>query len=348
MEPWGGFMETAGELVLGVDIGGTKTAYGYVDRFGKCLGSGVMPTESQFPVAQFFHRLHENAAALLSSLGQGPVLVGIGVGAPDANYFTGTIQHPANLKWDFVNIVEEFGHYYQVPVATTNDANAVAIGELLFGAAKGMRDFIAITLGTGVGSGIVVNGELVYGADGLAGELGHLPVTDRSGRECGCGQLGCLETYTSASGIVRTAMELMAVRRAPSALRSIPFDQLNSLVLFEQARKGDPLALEAFEITGRILGAKLADMILFTRPEAIILFGGLAGAGDLIFDPTLRAMEANLPRAFKGKAALLPSGVAGTDAAILGAAALIWNELRKRESPLASPVPARGSKTATF
>jgi len=337
-------MEPSGDYVLGVDIGGTKTAYGYVDLAGRCLGTGVMPTDSQFPVADFFRRLHEHAAALLAGLGLVRAPAGIGIAAPNANYFTGTIEQPSNLKWDFVNLVEEMARYYPVPIATTNDANAVAIGELLFGAAKGMRDFIAITLGTGVGSGIVVNGELVYGADGLAGELGHLPVTTRTGRECGCGLLGCLETYASASGIVRTALELMALRRAPSALRGIPFDQLSSLVLYEKALQGDALALEAFEATGRVLGAKLADMVLFTRPEAIILFGGLAKAGDLIFKPTLRAMDESLPHAFKGKVALLPSGVTGTDAAILGAGALIWNELRKRGNPLGSPVPARGTE----
>lgn len=345
MISWGGFMNKSGECVLGVDVGGTKTAFGYVDRSGRCLGSGVMPTDSQFPVAHFFRRLHEQAAALLTSLGGAP-LAGIGIAAPNANYFTGTIHGPANLKWDFVDIVGEMRRYYQVPIATTNDANAVAIGEMLFGAAKGMRDFIAITLGTGMGSGIVVNGELVYGADGLAGELGHVPVSTHSGRECGCGLLGCLETYASATGITRTAMELMATRRAPSALRAIPFDQLNSKLLFELARKGDALALEAFDLTGRILGSKLADMVLFSRPEAIILFGGLAGAGDLIFNPTLRAMDENLPVAFKGKVALLPSGVAGTDAAILGAGALIWNELRKQGTPLASPLAARGTAPA--
>jgi glucokinase len=341
MGPWGGAMAASGELVLGVDIGGTKTAYGYVDPSGRCLGAGVMPTDSQFPVAHFFRRLHDHAAALLTGLGEGWTLAGIGIGAPEANAFTGTIDHPANLKWECVNLIEEMGRYYPLPIATTNDANAVAIGELLFGAGKGMRDFIAITLGTGVGSGIVVNGELVYGADGMAGELGHLPVTDRSGRECGCGQLGCLETYASASGIVRTAVELMATRRAPSPLRAIPFDLLTSKMLFEKASQGDALALEAFEVTGRILGAKLADMVLFTRPEAIILFGGLAAAGELIFKPTQRAMEASLPPFVKGKVALLPSGLAGTDAAILGAGALIWNELRKRGNALGSPVPAR-------
>jgi glucokinase len=341
-------MDASGDLALGVDMGGTKTAYGYVDRTGRCLGSGVMPTDSQFPVAHFFRRLHENAEALLAGLGAGHALAGIGIAAPDANHFTGTIDRPCNLKWEFVNLIEEAGRYWQVPVSTTNDANAVALGELLFGAAKGMRDFIAITLGTGVGSGIVVNGELVYGADGMAGELGHLPVTTRSGRECGCGLLGCLETYASATGITRTAMELMATRRAPSALRAIPFDLLSSKLLYEHARQGDALALEAFDVTGRILGAKLADMVLFTRPEAIILFGGLAGAGELIFNPTRKAMDENLPHAFRGKVALLPSGVAGTDAAILGAGALVWNELRKQGNPLGSPVPVRGLDQPTL
>jgi glucokinase len=323
----GDTMEASGDWVLGVDMGGTKTAFGFVDRSGRLLGSGVMPTESEFPVEHFFRRLHEKAEALRAGLDPGRGLAGIGIAAPNANHFTGTLEKPANLQWDSVDLVAETGRYYPQPVAVTNDANAVALGEMLFGAAKGMRDFIAITLGTGVGSGIVVNGEVVYGADGLAGELGHLPVSTRTGRECGCGKLGCLETYASATGITRTAMELLAVRRAPSSLRGIPFDRLTSLTLFEEARKGDALALEAFEVTGRILGAKLADMVLFSRPEAIILFGGLARAGDLIFSPTRRAMEACLPDAYQGKIALLPSGLEDADAAILGAAALMWNEL---------------------
>jgi glucokinase len=322
-------MDGDGAWVLGVDVGGTNTAFGFVDRSGRCLGSGRMTTDSHLPVEAFFRRLHGQATALLATLEPGHPLAGIGVAAPNANHYTGTIVRPANLGWDFVDIPAELRrHYPGVPVAATNDANAVALGELLFGAAKGMRDFIAITLGTGVGSGVVVNGELVYGADGLAGELGHLPVTTRSGRECGCGLLGCLETYASATGIVRTAMELMALRRAPSVLRGIPCDRLTSLVLYQEARQGDVLALEAFELTGRILGAKLADMVLFTRPEAIILFGGLAGAGDLLFLPTRKAMDENLPEPFSGKIPLLPSGVEGTDAAILGAAALMWTDLR--------------------
>ena len=320
-------MDTSREWALGVDIGGTNTAFGYVDRSGRCVGSGVIATDSHLPVEPFFRRLHEGAQALLATLEPGHALAGIGVAAPNANYYTGAIERPANLKWPFVDLKAELARHYQVPVAATNDANAVAIGELLFGAGRGLRDFIAVTLGTGVGSGLVVNGQLVYGADGLAGELGHLPVTARSGRECGCGRCGCLETYASATGIVRTALELMAVRRAPSPLRAIPCNDLTSLLLFQEAEQGDALALEAFEITGRILGAKLADLVLLTRPEAIILFGGLAGAGDLIFNPTRKAMDENLPDAFKGRTPLLPSGVRGADAAILGAGALLWNEL---------------------
>jgi glucokinase len=211
---------------------------------------------------------------------------------------------------------------------TAGRGEAPAPCELWFGAGRGLRDFIAITLGTGLGSGIVVNGDVVYGADGLAGELGHLPVTTHTGRECGCGLLGCLETYVSATGVTRTATELMAIRRIPSVLRAVAFDQLTSLAVCRAARSGDELALETFEITGRILGAKLADMVLFTRPEAIILFGGLARAGALIFDPARRAMDANLPAPFKGQVRLLPSGVTDADAAILGAGALIWNQLR--------------------
>lgn len=333
----GGAMDTSGAWVLGIDVGGTNTAYGFVDAEGRCLGSGVMATASHRPAEAFFARLHERAEALRASLDPGHPLAGIGVAAASANYYTGAIERPCNLDWDHVDLVAGLGRHYPLPVATTNDANAVALGEMLFGAARGMRDFIAITLGTGVGSGVVVNGQLVYGADGLAGELGHLPASGHTGRECGCGLRGCLETYASATGIVRTALELMALRRAPSPLRSIPPDQLTSRTLHDAARQGDALAVEAFAWTGRILGAKLAEMVLYTRPEAIILFGGLAGAGELIFQPTQVAMDANLPDIFKGKIPLLPSGVPGTDAAILGAGALIWNELRK----LPSGTPAR-------
>jgi len=332
MEAWGGPVDPSAQLVLGIDLGGTKTAFGYVDRAGLCHARAAIPTDSALPAAQFFGRLHEQAAALWSNLAGEHELAGIGMAAPDVNGLTCAIEHPTNLKWETVDLRAELGRYYQVPIAAANDANAVAVGELRFGAGRGMRDFIVITLGTGLGSGIVANGELVLGADGKAGELGHLPVAERSGRECGCGLLGCLETYASATGITRTATELLAQRRAPSALRAIPFDRLTSLILFEQARAGDPLALEAFEITGRILGAKLADLALVTRPEAFILFGGLAGAGELLFNPTRRALEENLPPFYRGRTQLLASGIPGADAAILGAGAMAWDHLGKREN----------------
>jgi glucokinase len=326
-------MTATADLVLGVDLGGTNTAFGLVDLSGQCLARGTMATDSRFPVAQFFQRLHENSQALLAGLKGGQALAGIGIGAPNANPFTGTIEHPPNLQWDFVDVRAELARYGPFPVAVTNDANAVALGEMLFGAAKGMRDFIAITLGTGLGSGIVVNGELVYGSDGLAGEMGHLTVTPRSDRECGCGRVGCLETYASATGIVRTALELMSIRRAPSVLGRIPSAELTSRLIFEAAQSQDALAREAFEVTGRVLGAKLADMVLLNRPQAIILFGGLAEAGNLIFDPTRRAMDASLPADCRGKVPLLPSALDGSEAAILGAAATIWTELRGKVPP---------------
>jgi len=225
-----------------------------------------------------------------------------------------------------VNLVDLFHRFHDLPVAVTNDANAAALGELKFGAAKGMKDFIVITLGTGLGSGIVANGQLVYGHDGFAGELGHT-VVDPEGRECGCGKSGCLETYASAGGICRTVFELLCERKTGSELRAVAFRDLTAKMISTAARRGDLIALEAFERTGRVLGMKLADAVAHTSPEAIVLFGGLAGAGELIFEPTKRHMEASLLPSFRGKVRLIPSGLREGNAAVLGAAALIWNEL---------------------
>jgi glucokinase len=233
------------------------------------------------------------------------------------------------LKWrGIIPLVEMFRKFYSVPVALTNDANAAAIGEGVFGAAKDFRHFIVITLGTGVGSGIVVNGELLYGHDGFAGEIGHT-IVDPNGRECGCGRRGCLETYASAGGIKRTVFELLATKNTPSVLRSASFDSLTAKQIADAARGGDAIARESFEYTGKILGLKLADAVAHTSPEAIILFGGLAQAGDLIFEPTQRWMEAYMLNIFKNKVKLLPSGMVGENTAILGAAALIWNEIKR-------------------
>lgn len=314
------------EIVLGVDIGGTNTKLGYVDRQGRCLADDAMPTHSEEPPAAFFKRLHAQAERLRNALDPAHRLLGVGIGAPNANHHKGTIEHPPNLSWDWVDIRAELAPYYDVPIAATNDANAAALGEMLFGAAKGMRDFIVITLGTGLGSGIVVNGELVYGSSGFAGEIGHV-IAEPGGRPCGCGRRGCLEVYASATGLRLTVAELLARGAAPSALRDLDAGQLTSKRIFEAAQQGDPIALEAFALTGGLLGRKLADAVAYTSPEAIFLFGGLAASGELLFEPARRALEENLLDIFQGTVKLLPSGIPEGKAAILGASALIWKEL---------------------
>jgi len=316
------------EVTLGVDIGGTNTVFGYVDSKGRCFTSATIPTNAHQPAEQFFERLHESAKALFGTIQEKCELMGIGVGAPNANYYRGTIESPPNLSWEYVNVVAEMDKYYHLPVATTNDANAAALGEMLFGAARGMKDFIVITLGTGLGSGIVANGELIYGADGYAGEIGHTTV-DLKGRECGCGRRGCLETYVSATGICRTVQDLICNSNEPSDLRYVSFENLTSKMIYDAAQRGDRLALEAFDYTGKILGIKLADSVAHVSPEAVIFFGGLASAGDLIFKPTKQSMEEHLFGIFKNKVKLLPSGLAGGNTAVLGASALIWNDLKK-------------------
>ncbi len=316
------------EVVLGIDIGGTNTAFGFVDREGNLLAESVMATEAHKPSEEFFERLYTQAEILYKTRKENFKLVGIGLGAPNANYYKGTIEQPPNLSWKYVDVVATLKRWYSVPVALTNDANAAALGEMLFGAAKGMKDFIEITLGTGLGSGIVANGELIYGHDGFAGEIGHT-IVDPNGRLCGCGRRGCLETYASASGICRTVEELLKKPAPPSELREMNPQNITSKRIFEAAQRGDKLALEAFELTGKYLGLKLADSVAHTSPEAIILFGGLAAAGDFIFKPTKKYMEEYLLGIFKNKVRILPSGLPKGNSAILGAAALIWKQLLK-------------------
>jgi glucokinase len=316
------------EIMVGVDIGGTNTSFGCVDRQGICHASASIATQAQQPAKLFFERLHQGIQSLLDK--GNFKLSGIGIGAPNANYYRGTIEQPPNLSWEYVNVVAELRKFYAVPVAITNDANAAALGEMLFGAAKGMKDFIVITLGTGLGSGIVANGELIYGADGFAGEIGHT-IVDPKGRRCGCGKLGCLEAYASATGLCRTVQDLLATTTDPSALRTISYDNLTSQMVFEFAQRGDRLALEAFDMTGRILGMKLADSVAHLSPEAIILFGGLALAGELIFKPTKQSLEEHLFPVFRNKVKLLPSLLTAGNTAVLGASALIWNDLEKRK-----------------
>jgi glucokinase len=316
------------EVALGVDIGGTNTVLGCVDRKGVCHAEASIPTQAHQPADVYFKRLWQASDELLNRNPQFH-LVGVGIGAPNANYYKGTIEHPPNLSWDFVDVVAELRKYVAVPVAITNDANAAALGEMLFGAAQGMKDFIVITLGTGLGSGVVANGELIYGADGFAGEIGHT-IVDPKGRRCGCGKQGCLEAYSSATGLCRTVQALICNTTLPSELRSISYENLTAHKVFEAAKGGDKLALEAFETTGRILGMKLADSVAHLSPEAIILFGGLALAGDFIFKPTKQSLEEHVFPAFRNKVKIIPSQLTAGNTAVLGAGALIWNDLDKK------------------
>ena len=316
------------EVALGIDVGGTNTAFGFVDINGKCIAESSIPTKANNSAADLFARLNSEVDKLYNTISENCVLKGVGIGAPNANYYRGTVENPPNLRWGVVNVVEIIRQYYDVPAAITNDANASAIGEMLFGAAKGMKNFMVITLGTGLGSGVVVDGKLVYGSDGFAGEIGHT-IYDPNGRLCGCGKKGCLETYASATGIKRTVMELLANTNQESSLRNVSFNDLDSKAIYTAAIGGDKLAIDAFEYTGKVLGLKLADAIAVTSPEAIILFGGLALAGNLIIEPTKRSMEEHLFHVFRNKVKIVQSGLPEGNSAVLGASALIWNEIIK-------------------
>lgn len=333
------------KLAIGVDIGGINTAFGLVDENGDLYAESVISTKkypyvSDYPA--YIADLCSSMRALADSLSFDYELTGIGIGAPNANFHQGTVEMPANL-WKFApgetdlddnrrifrlaaDISQSFGG---LKTLVTNDANAATIGEMIYGNAKGMRDFVMVTLGTGLGSGFVSNGEMIYGHDGFAGELGHVVVEHHNGRECGCGRRGCLETYVSATGIKRTAYELMAKMTAPSKLRDIAYNDLDASMISAAAAQGDPIANECFRFTGEMLGRALADVVTITSPEAIFLFGGLSKAGKLIFDPTQWYMEENMLFVFKNKVKLLPSGIQNKNAAILGASALIWQDLNK-------------------
>ena len=318
------------EAVIGIDIGGTFTKYGIVDRDGHSYGEGSISSDKTETIDEFLLQLHGAITKLIASLHEKPDIKGIGIGAPNSNYYAGTIENAANLRWKgTIHLTDKVTRLFNLPAVLTNDANAAALGEMIYGGAKGMKDFIVITLGTGLGSGIVVNGEVVYGHDGFAGELGHT-IVKPNGRECGCGLRGCLETYVSAPGIKRTVFKLLAEYNARSPLRNYTFEELTAEKISEAARKGDFIALKAFEITGTILGQKLADAIAHTSPAAIFFFGGLARAGELIFDPVRKSMEPNLLEIYRNKVKLLPSGLTDKNAAVMGASALIWKELDKK------------------
>ncbi len=312
-------------LSIGIDIGGTGTKFGIVDKVGNVLFSSEMSTRKHEYIEDFISELHANLEPLIEKAGGIGRMKGIGVGAPNGNHYTGTIEYAPNLVWKgIIPLAKMIQDKFKLPISVTNDANAAAIGEMMYGAAQGMKDFIMITLGTGVGSGIVANGNLIYGHDGFAGELGHTIIIPDGRLHEGTGKKGSLESYASATGVRLTAIELLEKTNKKSLLRNIPFAQLNSKKVYEAAIQGDELAKEIFEFTGKILGMALANAVMFSSPEAIILFGGLTKAGDLILKPTREHMEANLIQVFQNKVKILVSHLRESDAAILGASALAW------------------------
>jgi len=314
-------------LAIGIDIGGTGTKFGIVDRNGNVLFSSEISTKSHKVVETFLVELHDSLAPLIKKSGGVGRIKGIGVGAPNGNFYTGTIEYAPNLPWKgVIPLAKMIEDKFKLPVTLTNDANAAAIGEMMYGAAQGMKDFIMITLGTGVGSGIVANGHLIYGHDGFAGELGHTIVIPDGRLHEGTGKFGSLESYASATGVKLTALETLEKSKEPSLLRAVPKDKMDSKAVFEAAIQGDKLALEIFEYTGKILGLALANAVMFSSPEAIVLFGGLTKAGDLILKPTRTHMEANLIQVFQNKVKILVSHLKESDAAILGASALVWEK----------------------
>jgi len=317
------------ELTVGIDIGGTNTKFGIVDRQGHVHFQGSIPTTDFEDFKDFFDGMADSLREGIAFVAKGYKVVGIGVGAANGNYYTGTIERATNLKWkESLPLAKMFKDEFGIPCVLTNDANAAAVGEMIYGNAKGMKDFIVITLGTGLGSGFVCNGVLLNGKHGFAGEVGHTLVNP-TGRSCNCGKRGCLETYVSATGIKRTVYKLLADHLEPSELRGISFDNLNTKMITEAALRGDVVAKAAFEYTGRILGMKLAETVVHTDPEAIFMFGGLAQAGDLIFKPTIKHMEANIMPLFRGRVKVLPSALSNQAAPILGASSLVWDYLDK-------------------
>ena len=314
------------QYVVGVDVGGQTSKIGVVDARGDVLVQSVIRTDGHSDSADFIADLAAAIKELVVKADKVGEIRGIGVGAPNGNYYTGEIAFAPNLEWA-ANEAVPFSRMLSealggIPVSLTNDANAAAVGEMTYGAAKGMKDFIMITLGTGVGSGIVINGQVVYGHDGFAGELGHTCAVRHNGRQCNCGKTGCLEAYCSAIGVARTAREWLDMTDEPSLLREL--EKITSKDVYEAAKEGDALALRVFNFTGAMLGRSLADFIEFSAPEAIVLFGGLARSKEFIYEPTYKAMNENVLPLWKGKVDLLFSQLKESDAAILGASALAW------------------------
>lgn len=314
-----------GTYVVGIDVGGQTTKLGVVDARGTVLAQTVIRTDNHSTVEPYIEEVAEAVNKIIADAKAEGEIRGVGVGAPNGNYYTGNIESAPNLPWahstvEFAKLLSEALN--GLPVALTNDANAAAVGEMTYGAARGMKNFIMITLGTGVGSGIVINGEVVYGHDGFAGELGHTAAVRNNGRTCNCGKTGCLEAYCSATGVARTAREWLELSDEPSVLRSL--DTIASKDVYDAAKDGDKLALKIFEFTGKILGRSFADFVAFSAPEAIVLFGGLARAKEFLREPIENAMNENLLTMWKNKVQIVFSQLKESDAAILGASALAW------------------------
>ena len=315
--------------VIGLDLGGTNSVFGIVDARGDIKATTAIKTGGFETAEAYVDACVEALQVIIEQCGGLEKIKAMGIGAPNANYYSGTIEFAPNLPWAHNGVVPLAKMFSErlggIPVAMTNDANAAAVGEMVYGVARGMKNFIVITLGTGVGSGIVVNGQLLYGHDGFAGELGHVTmVRGEEGRMCGCGRKGCLETYCSATGVARTARELLSTTQEPSLLRELDPEKITSLDVSIAAGKGDKLAKEIYEFTGEMLGEACADFAAFSSPEAFIFFGGMTKAGDLIMDPIKRSYDEHVLQIFKGKAKFLVSGLDGASAAILGASAIGW------------------------
>lgn len=315
--------------VIGLDLGGTNSVFGIVDSRGDIKTTTAIKTQVYDKVEDYVNASVEALLPIIDQVGGIDKIKSMGIGAPNGNFYTGTIEFAPNLKWGHNGIVplaSMFSEKLGVPVALTNDANAAALGEMTYGAARGMKNFIEITLGTGVGSGIVINGQLVYGCDGFAGELGHtIMVRGENARPCGCGRKGCLEAYCSATGVARTAREMLEKTKRPSLLRDLDPEKITSLDVSIAAGKGDELAKEIFDFTGKMLGEACADFAAFSSPEAFIFFGGLTKAGDLLMKPLKEAYDNSVLNIFKGKAKFLLSSLDGSSAAVLGASAVGWD-----------------------
>ena len=313
-------------LVIGLDLGGTNSVFGIVDGDGEIIATTSIKTQTFQRVEQYVEESVKAVMQIVEQVGGMEKIRALGIGAPCGNYCKGTIENAANLVWakGIVPLADMFAEKLGIPVAITNDANAAAMGEMKYGAAVGMKNFVELTLGTGVGSGIVANGQLIYGCDGFAGELGHM-IVETDGRPCGCGRKGCLETYCSATGVVRTTLAMLEASTGATELRNIPEEEITSYAVYKAAMAGDTLAQEVFRQTGRRIGKACAEIATFLSPEAFIFFGGLAQAGELLMKPMKEAYDKNVLSLYKNKAKFLTSGLEGATAAILGASAIGWN-----------------------